>query len=207
MSGCRSCPPWSAAAARNRETAAGLLAAAAAAEPGSLFTSGAVTLRRHVTKTPASRTWAEDPGTGRRRDLTLEEEAAFWAWAAIEVLRATGIRVEELTELSHHGLVQYRLPATGELVPLLHITPSKTDVERLLVISPEVADVLAAIIGRVRDGTGAVPLVIAYDTHECEFTPPMPATVPAARRRREPARQRRRHPALDQRRPRRHRPH
>src|SRR6266567_8189869 len=43
-----------------------------------------------------------------------------------------------------------------------------------MVISPEVADVLAAIIGRVRDGTGAVPLVIAYDVHECEFTPPMP---------------------------------
>ena len=43
-----------------------------------------------------------------------------------------------------------------------------------MVISPEVADVLAAIIGRVRDDTGAVPLVIAYDVHECEFTPPMP---------------------------------
>ena len=167
-------PALAAAAARNRETAAGLLATAAATEPGSLFTSGTVTLRRHMTKTPASRVWAEDPGTGRRRDLTLEEEAAFWAWAAIEVLRATGIRVEELTELSHHGLVQYRTPATGELVPLLHIAPSKTDVERLLVISPEIADVLAAIIGRVRDGTGAVPLVIAYDVHECEFTPPMP---------------------------------
>jgi len=169
-------PALAAAAARNRECAAGLLAAAAAAEPGSLFTSGTVTLRRRVTKTPASRIWAEDPGTGRRRDLTLEEESAFWAWAAIEVLRATGVRIEELTELSHHSLVQYRTPSTGELVPLLHIAPSKTDVERLLVISPEVADVLAAIIGRVRvrAGTGAVPLVIAYDVHECEFTPPMP---------------------------------
>jgi len=167
-------PALAAAAARNRETAAGLLAAAAAAEPGSLFTGGTVTLRRRVTTTPTRRIWAEDPGTGRRRDLTREEEAAFWAWAAIEILRATGIRIEELTELSHHGLVQYRTPATGELIPLLHIAPSKTDVERLMVISPEVADVLAAVIHRVRDGTGAVPLVIAYDVHECEFTPPMP---------------------------------
>ena len=90
------------------------------------------------------------------------------------MLRATGIRVEELTELSHHSLVQYRTPGTGELVPLLHIAPSKSDVERLLVISPEVADVLAAVIHRVRDATGAVPLVIAYDVHECQFTPPMP---------------------------------
>jgi integrase len=167
-------PALAAAAARNRETAAGLLAAAAAAEPGSLFTSGTVTLRRRVTKTPASRVWAEDPDGGRPRDLTLEEEAAFWAWAAIEVLRSTGIRIEELTELSHHSLVQYRAPGTGELIPLLHVAPSKTDVERLLVISPEVADVLAAVIHRVRDGSGAVPLVIAYDVHECEFTPPMP---------------------------------
>jgi integrase len=167
-------PALAAAAARNRETAAALLAAAAAAGPGRLFTSGTATLRRTATRVPASRTWAEDPATGRRRDLTQEEDAAFWAWAAIEVLRATGIRVEELTELSHHSLVQYRAPGTGELVPLLHIAPSKTDVERLLVISPEVADVLAAVIHRVRDDTGAVPLVIAYDVHECEFTAPMP---------------------------------
>ena len=35
---------------------------------------------------------------------------------------------------SHHSLIQYRLPATGELVPLLQIAPSKTDTERLLPI-------------------------------------------------------------------------
>jgi len=46
----------------------------------------------------------------------------------------TGVRVEELTELSHHSLVQYRTPGTGELIPLLQIPPSKTDEERLLVI-------------------------------------------------------------------------
>ena len=95
----------------------------------------------------------------------------------MEVLRATGIRIEELTELSHHSLVQYRLPGTGELVPLLQIAPSKTDAVRLLqrmVISPELADVLAAIIARVRNSSGAVPLVVAYDIHEREFTPLMP---------------------------------
>ena len=85
-----------------------------------------------------------------------------------------GIRIEELMELSHHSLVQYRLPSTGELVPLLHIAPSKADVERLLVISPELADVLAAIITRVRNSADTVPLVVAYDIHEREFTPPTP---------------------------------
>jgi integrase len=92
----------------------------------------------------------------------------------VEVLHATGIRIEELTELSHHSLVQYRLPSTGELIPLLHIAPSKSDIERLLVISPELADVLAAVIHRVRDATGAVPLVVPYDVHEHQFTPAMP---------------------------------
>jgi hypothetical protein len=43
-----------------------------------------------------------------------------------------------------------------------------------MVISPELADVLAAVIARVRDSAGIVPLVVAYDVHECEFTPPMP---------------------------------
>jgi len=50
----------------------------------------------------------------------------------VEVLRSTGIRVEELTELSHHSLGRYRLPTTGETIPLRHIAPSKTDEERLL---------------------------------------------------------------------------
>ena len=92
----------------------------------------------------------------------------------MEVLRATGIRVEELTELSHYSLVQYRLPDTGELVPLLQIAPSKTDAERLLVVSPDLADVLATIISRIRAASGAVPLVIAYDTRERTWSPPTP---------------------------------
>ena len=71
-----------------------------------------------------------------------------------------GIRAEELTELTHHSLVQYRLPGSGELIPLLHIVPSKTDTERLLVISPELADTLSAVVSRIRGADGAVPLVV-----------------------------------------------
>jgi hypothetical protein len=56
----------------------------------------------------------------------------------------------------------------------LQIAPSKTDAERLLVISPELADVLSAIISRVRGDAGAVPLVVAYDYHERVWNPPMP---------------------------------
>src|SRR6185437_8460625 len=67
-----------------------------------------------------------------------------------------------------------RLPGTGELVPLLQIAPSKTDTERLLVVSPELADVLSVIIRRVRGDAGTVPLVRAYDRRECLWIGPAP---------------------------------
>ena len=60
-----------------------------------------------------------------------------------------------MLEVSHHSITQYTLPDSGELIPLLQIAPSKTDEERLLVVSPELADVLSAIVSRVRDSTGA----------------------------------------------------
>ncbi|MFZ0877441.1 MAG: site-specific integrase [Pseudonocardiaceae bacterium] len=157
------------------QTATQRLQTAQASAPGTLFTAAGQTLRRSITShATAGKTWAEDPDTGKRRDLSQDEHQAFWTWAAVEVLRHTGVRIEELTELSHHSLIHYTLPSTGELVPLLQIVPSKTDTERLLVISPELADVLSAIISRVRDHNGAVPLVVAYDYHERLWNPPMP---------------------------------
>jgi hypothetical protein len=159
----------------DRQTAAERLRAAKATAPGQLFTAAGQTLRRPTrAHASAGRTWAQDPSSGKHRDLTLEEHRAFWTWAAVQVLRHTGIRIEELTELSHHSFIQYKLPATGELIPLLQIAPSKTDTERLLVISPELADVLSEIITRIRGQDGTVPLVTAYDYHERVWNPPMP---------------------------------
>jgi len=120
------------------------------------------------------RVWAEPPDGGPRRDLSFEEHRGFWTWAMVEVLRHTGIRVEELTELTHHSLIQYRLPDTGQLIPLLQITPSKTDAERLLVVSPELADVLSAIVARIRGHQPHVPSVVSYDKNERVYNPPMP---------------------------------
>ena len=161
--------------AAERGRTAELLAAAEPARPGQLFTPARVTLRRTAMKTQTTgRVWAEDPDSGRRRDLSFEEHRGFWTWAVVEVLRHTGIRIEELTELSHHSLIQYRLPATGELIPLLQITPSKTDAERLLVISPELADVLSTIVSRIRGDRPDVPLVVSYDKNERVYNAPMP---------------------------------
>jgi hypothetical protein len=151
------------------------LQAAIATPPGEIIEGTDGTLRRAVVpKAIGRRVWAEDTVTGKRRNLTYEEEEAFWAFAAIEILRLTGIRCEELLELTHHSITEYRLPSTGELVPLLQIAPGKTDTERLLLVSPELADVLPAIISRVRGPGGAVPLIVSYDTKERVWNPPMP---------------------------------
>jgi integrase len=158
---------------QRRKNAAALLQAARQTPPGQAFTAAGQTLTRSITKT-AGKIWADDPATGKRRDLGHEDDHAFWAWTAVEVLRLTGCRVEELLEISHHSLIQYRLPATGEIVPLLQIVPSKTDEERLLVVSPELADVLSAVIRRIREPGGAVPLVPVYDRYECLWQPPSP---------------------------------
>nr|MDT0666686.1 site-specific integrase [Micromonospora sp. DSM 115978] len=143
-----------------RLDAAERLGAAGRTEPGQAFTvSGRAFLRPVMPTAGGTRTWATDRATGKRHDLTFEEHEAFWAWATVEILRHTGIRAEELLELSHHSFVQYQLPTTGELVPLLQIAPSKTDTERLLLVSPELADVLSAVVCRVRDSNGTVPAV------------------------------------------------
>jgi hypothetical protein len=57
---------------------------------------------------------------------------------------------------------------------MLQVAPSKTDAERLLLVSPELAEVLTAIIFRVRAGNPALPLVCAYDVLEQTWSPPMP---------------------------------
>jgi integrase len=141
---------------------------------GQTFTAaGQELLRPNMSRPVNAKVWAQDPATGARRDLTLEEADAFWAWAIVEVLTRTGIRIEELLELTHQAVTSYRLPTTGEVVPLLQIAPSKTDAERLLLVDPLLADVLAAIIARIRTSSGAVPLVPAYDYHERIWLPPM----------------------------------
>ncbi len=157
---------------QQRKATRARLDAALPAAPGQVFeVHGEKLLRRPAV---AGRIYVTDLATGRRRDLTFEEERAFWGWAIIEVLRATGVRAEELVELSHHSFAAYKLPSTGEIVPMLQIAPSKTDAERLLLVSPELGEVLAEIIHRVRGGRATLPLVSAYDPYERTWSPPMP---------------------------------
>ena len=174
-------PSLIAAAEAGRSRAVQLLQAAAAASPGASFEVDGQRLRRSVLATDPNKggtgrpgvVYADDPDGGPRVNLTLAEDNAFWTWA-VEVLRHTGVRIEELLELTHRGFVAYTLPSTGEVVPLLQIVPSKTDRERLLVVSPELAEVLAAVIARGRGDNEQLPMVSRYDGTERLHSPPLP---------------------------------
>ena len=158
--------------------AGALLAAALAVGSGEVFSSDGLELRRLPPSASGGRPgviFAEAvDGSGSRINVTLLEDYAFWAWAIIEILRHTGIRVEELLELTHRSFIAYTLPDTGEVVPLLQIAPSKTDRERLLVVSPELAEALAAVIARVRGDNAHIPLVSRYDGAERTHSAALP---------------------------------
>jgi Phage integrase family len=83
------------------------------------------------------------------------------------------VRIEELLELTHLSLRRYQAP-TGEMIPLLQVSPSKTDTERVIPADPGLVAVLARIIRRVKDDDGRVPLLSRYDTYERTWGPPLP---------------------------------
>ena len=86
------------AADRRRQDAHEILAAARTTTIGQPFTAaGRTMVRVDSPRGAAVKIWAQDDA-GNRHDLVKEEDHAFWTHAVIEVLRATGIRIEELTE-------------------------------------------------------------------------------------------------------------
>lgn len=104
-------------------TAAGrLLAATQAAPPGEVFTCDGITYRRVKTKHDSDRQrWngtapprAENLTDGTRIHTAQAEDTVFWTWAITHTLRLTGVRIEELLELSHLSIRQYQRP-NGEV--------------------------------------------------------------------------------------------
>jgi hypothetical protein len=139
------------ATARERfQHASGLLSTAVAAPPEATITVDQVTYRRAVGNEGSNlQTWVRRLDDGSCLDARYEEAEAFWAWASIEVLRLSGLRIEEMLELTHLSVRRYVQP-DGEVVPLMQVAPSKIEVERVFPISPELAHVLARVIDRVR---------------------------------------------------------
>lgn len=134
-------PTVAASADRHRADRAAFLAAVTSTPVGDTFEHNGTVYRRTTSKISVKdpirfdvTLWAENTSSGEVIDAARAEDDAFWTWAIIEVLRHTGIRHEELLEITHLALVSYRLADTGELVPMLQIVPSKTNEERLLPI-------------------------------------------------------------------------
>ena len=176
-------PALADAAERCRAEMTALLAAATECAPGEVFDHAGTRYRRAASTgaglaarhrgSPAIT--VQNLVTGQMINLAHREDEAFWAWAIIETLRLSGVRLEELLEITHLALVSYELPGTGEIVPLLQIVPSKSNEERLLLVDPELASVLATIITRLRARNGGtVPLVARYDHHERTTGPLLP---------------------------------
>ena len=155
-------------------------------EPGTEFTVDGVRLLRPVSQSAAfggvkggtikhGGILVQRLDTGDLFDIVFREEQCFWRWAAFTLMSETGVRIEELEEVTHLSLVQFRLPDTGEVIPLLQIAPSKDDEERIINVSPQLASTLYAVISRIRDrGSGAIPLIRRYDYSEQTLSEPLP---------------------------------
>ncbi|MFD0430564.1 hypothetical protein ACFQ60_33785 [Streptomyces zhihengii] len=88
-----------------------------------------------------------DHETGELIHVSMAEDSAFWEWVAVEILRHSGIRVEELVELTHLSIRQYERPG-GEVIALLVVAPSKTERERVIPMSAELFHAVAQIVRR-----------------------------------------------------------
>jgi len=110
--------------------------------------------------------------SGNTIRLSRVEDEAFWTWAFLEVLNSLGPRIEEVTELTERSIVLFET-SKGK-VPLLHITPSKTNRERLIPINQDLLTVLKQILRRHKATHGRVPSVSRWDRHEEVWSPPMP---------------------------------
>jgi integrase len=180
----RTLAPWVpqmvASVTADKEHLGQLLAAASSVAPGSDFTfQGQPWHRRdhqrneHGDKRYALMTTLVVDPAGGVLDLTHLEHKAYWTWAALEVLRHTGLRIDEMLELTHLSLRPLR-KQNGELVPLLQVAPSKTDEERILPMSPALTKVISDIITRHQGRHGTIPLLRRLDRAEREFSAPLP---------------------------------
>lgn len=141
--------------------------------PGERFVlHGRTYIRRQTPRSAKDTSYVTEEGREARVDTRWNVTICFMTWAAVEVLRHTGVRVEELLELTHLSVRQYR-KADGSVLPLLQIAPSKTDAERIVPCSPDLAAVLARLV-QFSSMDGRVPLCIRRDPHERTFSATMP---------------------------------
>ncbi|MET9425806.1 site-specific integrase [Streptomyces sp. NPDC006540] len=156
-----------------------LLAAAAAAGRGETFEHDDTLYKRVWTRHDDNMlqmgvsTVRVSADGGRPVNLVAAEEEAFWTWAVVHTLRLSGVRIEELLELTHLSIRQYQRP-NGEVIGLLVIAPSKTDRERVIPMSAELFHVIAQIIRRLTADRRTIRLLRRWDQSEKLLGEPMP---------------------------------
>jgi hypothetical protein len=70
-----------------------------------------LTLRHQLARRGGqANTRVRDLHSGEDINVTTAEDTAFWEFAAVEILRHAGIRIEELLELTHLSIRQYQRP-------------------------------------------------------------------------------------------------
>ena len=129
--------------------------------------------QRHERYHGAANVRVHDQRSGTAINVTDADDAAFWTWACIETLRHTGVRNEEMLELSQLSIRQYVRP-NGEVIALLVIAPSKSDRERVIPMTAELFHVIATIIRRLTRDRATIPLATRYDRHEHVTSEPQP---------------------------------
>ncbi|WP_218107610.1 tyrosine-type recombinase/integrase [Micromonospora peucetia] len=157
-----------------------LLEKATATPENGVFTVAGKTYRRYLSTADRKRARHEqrpvravDEATCKVIHVSALEEATFWEWAIVETLRHSGVRIEELTELSHLSIRQYQR-ANGEVIALLVIAPSKMDRERVIPMSAELFHVIAQVVRRLtRDGQPIAQLS-RFDAHDKLWSTPLP---------------------------------
>ena len=147
-----------------------IAAAAHAADRGATFTVDGVDYRR------AKRVDIRHVGAGRelvkvwdpvlRRYFDVDETAhrAARALTLFVLLRETGLRVEEASELTVQSIAPY---TSGDFTfPVLHVKPSKQDRARTVGLPVAALRALASLLARNRKMYGRDPLVDRTDRHE-----------------------------------------
>ncbi|SCE24635.1 Phage integrase family protein [Streptomyces sp. DvalAA-43] len=150
-------------------------------QPGEEFTCDGRRYRRPWTRHDQQHTlWdgeaplrCHDAETGEAVNAGLREDEAFWTWAIVHVLRLTGVRIEELMELTHLSIRQYQRP-NGELIGLLVVAPSKNDRERVIPMSAELFHAIAEILRRLTANGKPVRVLRRWDGHEKIMSEPLP---------------------------------
>ena len=173
--GSRCCPTLVAWVAAERARTAELLAAAEHTRPGELFTAAGETLRRAVLKTQTTgRVWAEEPDSGRRRDLSFEEHRGvldLGRWSRCSATPASASRNSPNCRTTASSNTGCRRPeSSSRCCRSPRRRPTRSGCWSSHPSSPTCWRRSSAASAATAD----VPLVVSYDKNERVYNPPMP---------------------------------